>query len=141
MKLKACGVASGGLLLRRGLLDHAHDVGLLHDQEILAIKAHLGARPLAKQHAVAGPQVEGGHLAVLVASTGPDGDHLALLRLLLGGVRDDDAAFGLLFRLNTADHNTIMQRTKLHRSLLLLQREQRTFTYFGTRNAKVPTSP
>src|SRR5215213_994044 len=39
----------GGLLLRRGLLDDAHEVGLLHDEEILAVDAHLGAGPLAEQ--------------------------------------------------------------------------------------------
>src|SRR5487761_983708 len=34
--------------------DHAHDVGLLHDQELLALELDLGARPFAEQHAVAG---------------------------------------------------------------------------------------
>src|SRR3974390_3498569 len=38
---------SGRLALRGGLaLDDAHDVGLLHDQELLTIELHLGARPL-----------------------------------------------------------------------------------------------
>src|SRR5215467_12958828 len=46
-------IGSGGLLLRRGFLEHAHDVGLLHDQELLAIDLDLGAGPLAEQHAVA----------------------------------------------------------------------------------------
>src|SRR5215212_7512621 len=100
MKRKAYGVELGGLLLRRALFDDAHDVALLHDQEILAIKAHLGARPLAKKHPVARPDVERVHLAVLVPSARPDGDHFALLGLLLGGVRDDDAALRLLLRLN-----------------------------------------
>src|SRR3954447_5257995 len=99
---------SGGLLLRRALFDDAHDVGLLHDEEILAIKADLGARPLAEQDAVADLNVERIHLTALIASSGPDGDHLALLGLLLGGVRDDDAAFGLLLRINAADDHTIM---------------------------------
>src|SRR4051795_12769349 len=99
---------SGGLLLRRALLDDAHDVGLLHDQEILAIKAHLGAAPLAEQDAVADLHVERAHLAVLVPSARPDRDHLALLGLLLGGVRNDDAALRRLLRLNAADHDTIM---------------------------------
>src|SRR3712207_6882365 len=44
---------SGGLLAGGGLLQHAHDVGLLHDEEILAIDPHLGAGPLAEQDAVA----------------------------------------------------------------------------------------
>src|SRR3954466_979278 len=39
------GAASGGLFLHGGGLDHAHDVGFLHDEEILAIDADLGAGP------------------------------------------------------------------------------------------------
>src|SRR2546425_11801205 len=66
--------------------DHAHDVGLLHDQELLAVEHDLGARPLAEQHAVAGLHVGMDDLARLVARAGADGDHLALRRLLLGGV-------------------------------------------------------
>src|SRR3954454_22347280 len=100
MKLRAGADGSGGLLPRRGLFDDAHDVGLLHDQEILAIDAHLGAGPLAEQHPVAGLEIERLHLPSLVASAWPDGDDLALLRLLLGRVRDDDAALGLLFRID-----------------------------------------
>src|SRR3954453_21080469 len=102
MELKACAVELGGLLLRRALLDDAHDVGLLHDQEILAIKAHLGAAPLPEQDAIAGPNVERLNIAVLVPGAWPNHDHLALLGLLLGGVRDDDAAFGLLLRVDAA---------------------------------------
>src|SRR5580692_11777219 len=45
----------GGLLLQSGrAFDHAHDVGLLHDQEILAVDLHFRARPLAEQDAFAG---------------------------------------------------------------------------------------
>src|SRR5215471_7658944 len=50
--------ASGGLLLGHALFDDAHDVALLHDQEIFAIDLDLGARPLAEQHAVADPDVD-----------------------------------------------------------------------------------
>ena len=87
---------------------------LLHDQEILAVDAHLGAGPLAEQHAVAGLHVERLDLAVLVAGARADGDDLALLRLLLGGVRNDDAALRLLLRLDAADDDAVVQRTKLH---------------------------
>src|SRR5246127_4669285 len=34
--------------------DHAHDVGLLHDQEFLAVELDFGAGPFAEQHAIAG---------------------------------------------------------------------------------------
>src|ERR1700753_148546 len=41
--------ALGGLLLRSAAFDDAHDVGLLHDQELLTIQLHFGAGPLAEQ--------------------------------------------------------------------------------------------
>ena len=81
-------------------VDDAHDVGLLHDQEFLAVDLDLGARPLAEQDAVAGLDVERDELAVLVAGARADGDDLAFLRLFLGGVGNDDAALGLLFLLD-----------------------------------------
>src|SRR5271169_5699815 len=73
-----------GLALGSGLaLDDAHDVGLLHDQEFLAIELHLGAGPFAEQDAVAGLDVERNQLAGLVAGAGAGGDDFALHRLLL----------------------------------------------------------
>src|SRR5215217_8235139 len=79
-----------GLFRENLLRDDAHDVGFLHDQEILTIDTHLGAGPLAEQDAVAGLHVEGDNLAALVTGARADGDDFALLRLLFGGVRDDD---------------------------------------------------
>ena len=38
--------------------DHAHDVGFLHDQQVLAVELDLGAAPLAEQDAVADLDVE-----------------------------------------------------------------------------------
>src|SRR5215470_4724837 len=83
--------------------DHAHDVGLLHDQEFVAVELHLGARPLAEQNLVAGPNVDRDQLAVLVASAGPNGDDLALHRLLLGSIGNDNAAGGLVLGFNALD--------------------------------------
>src|SRR5215467_4510495 len=54
--------------------DHAHDVGLLHDQEFFAIELDFGARPFAEQHAIARFQVHRYELAVLVATARADGD-------------------------------------------------------------------
>src|SRR4051812_8640893 len=125
MKLRAGADGSGGLLPRRGLFDDTHDVGLLHDQEILAIDAHLGAGPLAKQDAVARLKIERGYLTILVASAWSDRDYLALLGLLLRGVRDDDPALGLLFCLNAADDNAVVQGTKFHKLLLWVVRPLR----------------
>ena len=81
----------------RDLRDHAHDVGFLHDQEVLAVDLDLGAGPLAEEDAIARLHIEGDELAALVAGAGADGDDFALLRLFLGGVGDDDAALRLLF--------------------------------------------
>ena len=58
-------------------------------------------------------------LPLLVAPAGADGDDLAFLRLLLGGVGNDDSALGLLFCVDAADDHAIVQRTKLHEFLLV----------------------
>src|ERR671938_127428 len=94
--------------------EDAHDVGLLHDQEILVVDPDLGAGPLAEQHLVAGLDVERVDLAALVARARADGDDLALLGLLLGRVRDDDAAGRLLLLLEAAHDQAVLQRTEFH---------------------------
>src|SRR5262249_50912098 len=77
--LKFSSAALGGLLLGGGAaLDHAHDVGLLHDQEILAVDLHFGARPLAEQNGVADLHIDRNQLAALVAASRADSDDLAL---------------------------------------------------------------
>src|SRR6266849_3065683 len=45
----------------------------------------------------------------------PDGDDLALLRLLFGGVGNDDPSRGFFLGVNALDNNTVVKRTKLHR--------------------------
>src|SRR5262249_18137764 len=103
-----------GLLLGNRLVDDAHDVGLLHDQEFVAVDLDLGARPFAEQHAVTFFDIDGNELAGVVAATRADGDDLALRGLLLSGVRDDDAAGRLFFGLDAPDDDTVVKRTKLH---------------------------
>src|SRR5271165_2725197 len=108
-------VPSGGLLLLMGLaLDDAHDVGLLHDQELLTIDLHLGAGPLAEQNAVARLHIELLELAGLVARAGADGDDFAFHRLLFGSVGNDDAARGLLLGSQAPNEHAVMQGTELH---------------------------
>src|SRR5271166_6999769 len=60
--------------------------------------------------------VERHDLAALVSGARADGDHLAFLRLLLGGVGDDDAPFRSFFRVDALDHDAVVQRAKLHYS-------------------------
>src|SRR5579885_2765348 len=105
---------SGGLLAGLDALDDPHDVRLLHDQEILAIEAHLAARPLAEEDPVADPDVERNDLALLIARARPDRQHLAFHRLFLGRVRNDDAAGRLFLGVDPADHHPVMKRTEFH---------------------------
>src|SRR6202047_4781626 len=93
--------------------EHAHDVALLHDQECLAVELDLGARPFAKQHAVADLEVDRDQLAGFVTAARTYRGDLALRGLLLGAIRNDDAALGLLFGVDTFDHDAVMQWTKL----------------------------
>src|SRR5262249_13350982 len=93
--------------------EHAHDVGLLHDQEFLAVELDLGARPFAGQHAVANLEVDRNELAVLVAPARADGEDLALRGLLLRGIGNNDAAGGLLLGVDAAHDDPVVQRTEL----------------------------
>src|SRR5581483_6581404 len=104
------GLAAGGRLA----LHDAHHVGFLHDEVFDAVELHFGAGPLAEQDPVACLDVERDELARLVAAAGADGDHFAFLRLLLGGVRNDDAAGGPLIGLDPANDHSVVQRTEFH---------------------------
>src|ERR1043166_2884165 len=104
-----------GLLAGGGrAFEHAHDVGLLHDQEILAVDLHFGAGPLAEQHAVADLQIDRDELAVLVAAARADSHDLALRGLLFGGIGNDDAAGGFLFGIDALDDDAVVKRAKFH---------------------------
>src|ERR1700676_4287448 len=101
---RLCGLLLGG----RQIGENAHDVALLHDQELLAIELDLGARPFAEQHAVADLEVDRDQFAGFVAATRADGGDFALRGLFLGSVRDDDAASCLFFRGDALDHNALV---------------------------------
>src|SRR5262249_48643422 len=107
---------SGGLLAGDLFGQHAHDVALFHDEIFDAIELDLGAGPFSEQHPIAGLEIDGDQLAALVASARTHRNDLALLRLFLGGVGDDDAAGGLFLGIDALDDNTVVKRTKLHRS-------------------------
>src|SRR5438876_7943256 len=96
------------------LLENGEDVFLAHDEVFFVVDLDLGARILTEQDLVAGLHVQRDLLAVVADLPRPDGDHLAFLRLLLGGVRDDDPASLDLLLLQTLDHDAIVQRTHLH---------------------------
>src|SRR5712692_7110085 len=103
-----------GLLAGHRLIEHAHDVALLHDEVIDAVELDLGPGPFSEQHAVASLQVDRYQLAVLVAATRTDGDDLAFGGFLLCGIGNDDPACGLVFGVDALDHDAVVKRTKLH---------------------------
>jgi hypothetical protein len=97
-----------------GLDQHAHDVTFFHDQVLDAVDLDFGAWPFAEQHAVASLQIDRNKLTGLVAPSRSNRDDLALLRLLLGCIRDDDASGGLLLGFDALDDHPIVKRTEFH---------------------------
>src|SRR5256885_15344151 len=113
MRERAVGL--GSLLLgSRNVGEDAHDVAFLHDQQFLTIELDLGAGPFAEQNAVADLEVDRDQLASFVAATRADGGDFALRGLFLGTVRNDDAASGLLFGVDTLDHDAGVERTEFY---------------------------
>src|SRR6266852_3275726 len=108
-----CGLR-GLLLGGRDVGENAHDVALLHDQEILAVDLDLGTGPLAEQHAVADLEVDRDQLAIFVTAARSDRGDFPLGGLFLGGVGNDDAALGLFFGVDALDHNPVVKRTEFH---------------------------
>src|SRR5439155_5589501 len=98
------------------LLENGEDVFLAHDEVLLVVQLDLRAGVLPEQDLVAGLHLEGDLLAVVTDLAVPDGDHLALLRLLLRRVGNDDSALLDLSFLQTLDQHPIVQRANLHRS-------------------------
>src|SRR5437764_2604633 len=98
--------------------ENAHDVALLHDQELLVVDLDFSARPFAEQHAVADLEVDRKQLAGFVAPARANCDDLALRGLFLRGVRNDDAASCLLFGVDALDHDAVVKRTEFHGVLL-----------------------
>src|SRR5438105_15683386 len=94
-----------------GALDDAEDFVLAHDEQLLAVELDLRTAVLAEEHAVAGLHVQALARAVVLALALADGDDLALLRFLFGGVGDDDPAAHLLAFLDPAHDDAIMKRS------------------------------
>src|SRR5262245_24590691 len=105
---------SGGLSRTSSFHQHAHQVAFLHDHVLDAFELDFGPRPLAEQHPVADLDVDRDELAALIATTGADGNDLPFLGFFLGGIRDDDAATGLLFSFDPLDDDTIVKWTEFH---------------------------
>src|SRR5215471_17330687 len=97
----------------------AHDVGLLHDQELLTIDLDFSAGPFAEQDEVACLHFRRYALAAVVQGSGADRYDLAFLGFLLRGVGNDDAAGGFMLLLDAADDHAVAQGTESHADLSL----------------------
>src|SRR5690606_15064673 len=98
-----------------GLDDLRQDVRLTQDQQVLAVDLELRPAVLRVQDLVALADVERDPLlAVLVPVAVTDREDLALLGLLLGRVRQDDAARRRLLLFNRLHDQPIAERLQVH---------------------------
>src|SRR5271157_2185507 len=103
----------GGFLMLGGAFQNAEDFFLAHDQEVFAVNLDLGAGVLAKQDAVAFLHIEREGFAFVVGLAPAYRDHFALLRLVLGAVRDNDSATGGFGLFNAPNHDAVVQGSQL----------------------------
>src|SRR5690242_1317464 len=95
----------------RLLLDDGEHVARGEHKELLARVLDLGAAVLAVQHHVADLDVDGHALgARVVEAARAHGQDFALLGLLLGGVRDNQAGRRGLLSLERLDHDPVFER-------------------------------
>src|SRR4051812_17841761 len=96
-----------------GVGDGEHVV-FADEHVLLAVELDLGAAVLAEQHRVADLDLERADLAVFEDFAVAHGDDLALDRLLLRRVGDDDAALGGALALEPLDDDAVLKWPDLH---------------------------
>src|SRR5690242_14545349 len=105
----------GGGVSSSRLADLRQHVRLAQDEQLVAVDGDLGASVLRVEDLVALAHVERAAAAVLVDGSVADSEHLALLRLLLGCIGEDDPACGRLLLLNRLNDQAVLKRLQLHR--------------------------
>src|SRR5262245_30031858 len=91
------------------LFEDGEHVLLAQDQVLLVLELHVGAGVLPEQDPVASLHLERQPLALVGDLAVAGGDDLALLGLLLGGVRDDDPALPDLLLLHALHDEPVVQ--------------------------------
>src|SRR5581483_1834047 len=91
------------------LFQDAEDFFLAHDEELFAIDLDFGTGILAKEDAVAGFHLQRGDFTFFVLLAFADGDDFAFLRLVLGGIGDDDAATGGLGFFDATNDDAVVE--------------------------------
>jgi hypothetical protein len=79
-----------------------------------AVYVYFASGIFSKEHAVIDFHVERSDFAVITDLSFAYGNNLSFLRLLLGGIRDDDATLALLLLLDTLHNDAILQRPNFH---------------------------
>src|SRR6187549_2312637 len=97
---------------RRG--DLGENVRLAQDQNLVDAELDLRAAVLGEDDLVALADFHRDDFALVVAGARADREHAAALRLLLGGVRQDDAARGRLLVLEGFDDQAVAQWLYVH---------------------------
>src|SRR3954451_19908159 len=114
----ARGEVGGAVLVSSGgpaSADDGENVARGEDEVLLAAVLDLGAAVLAVDHLVADGDVEGDPVAVVVDATRTHAEDLALLGLLLRGVRDDQAGSRGLLGLDGLDDDPVLERLDVDR--------------------------
>jgi len=103
------------------LLDDCEDVASRQEQILLAVVLDLGSAVLAVNNDVADLDVErNALLAILIETAGAGRDDGALLGLLLGGVRDDQAGSGGLLGFEGLDQDAVLEGLDVDRHDVVL---------------------
>src|SRR5688572_4720843 len=111
----SCGCVQRSRVGTRSVLDDREDVLLADDEELVAFDLELGPGVRRIQDLVALLHVHGLALAVIEDPARAGGDDGALLGLLLGRVREDDATLGHLLAGGRLDHDAVAERAELGR--------------------------
>src|SRR5215469_9611301 len=88
------------------------DLLFAQNEQLFAVNLDFTAAVFAEQHPVADVHIQRDALALL-ALAGADGDHFALLRLFLCGVRDDDAPLDGFLLFNALHDHTVVERGEI----------------------------
>src|SRR5215467_12710598 len=83
-----------------------------HNDEVFAIQLDLGTGVLAEQDAVAFLHIERTNLAFLVDLSLAGGDHFSLLRLVFGGIRNDDSTASGFRLFHATNQDAVVQRSE-----------------------------
>src|SRR5688572_6211080 len=95
-------------LLVGAVADHdGQNVGFAQDQQLILVELELGARVLGEQNLLALLHVGDDALTGIEDPAWPDSENLALLGLLLCGIRQDDAALCDLLALEWLDYHPV----------------------------------